>query len=388
MSHAKASVLAGAALIGGLAACSAVASSNSLVAGGDVPNAKASEPDGGSNKNDTSPTTAGAINTPGGPTANGVMILHAAAFPSFRLCFGNTMKDVKPQPDATVMPEANVVGVEIGSLVRVDPLAQAPGKVYVINEKILRNYPNADCDTLINQQTIDANEYNLAGSIDQPLGVGHVHVLAITGCGSTGFLSVINDTNTTSCGADYDSGVGNLKANIATLEPTFATPTESEIPVQLFDMSAATTALNGTLAVTFGATGGATNKTLSLGNLFAGGNQEELDVDQRVDGGSEAVYAQLGFQVTATYGSSTVTVSQSLADVQQLSAPDEIPTTYYKTASNYALLVVGDPHHKATLGGGAPNPAYNPRRALHMLAVPVLDPSKIGADAGADASTP
>ena len=60
--------------------------------------------------------------------------------------------------------------------------------------------------------------------------------------------------------------------------------------------------------------------------------------------------------------------------------------SYYRSASNYALLLLGDPTHKPKLAGGGDNPAYNPRRALHILAVPVLDPTK--QDAGApDAAT-
>src|SRR5690349_20110352 len=54
-------------------------------------------------------------------TVSGVVLLHAAAFPAFRVCFEN-YPDLAPQPDTTTMPEANLVGVEVGSLVRIAPL--------------------------------------------------------------------------------------------------------------------------------------------------------------------------------------------------------------------------------------------------------------------------
>src|SRR6185369_7036093 len=77
-----------------------------------------------------------------GPQANGLVLVHGALFPSFRLCFEN-FPEMPPQPDNTVMPEANVVGVEIGSLVRINPLSKAPGKIYLISESAVRS-PAAD----------------------------------------------------------------------------------------------------------------------------------------------------------------------------------------------------------------------------------------------------
>src|SRR5688572_20747864 len=74
---------------------------------------------GGSNSpnaNNPPPSDAGQ----GAPTGSGVVVVHSAAFPSFRLCFSNHL-GLRPQPDSTVMPEANLVGVEVGSAVRINP---------------------------------------------------------------------------------------------------------------------------------------------------------------------------------------------------------------------------------------------------------------------------
>ena len=55
------------------------------------------------------------------------------------------------------MPNANVVGVEVGSAVRIAPLKKgAPGVVYLLSEPVIRaSYPpgvtnGPTCDTMIN----------------------------------------------------------------------------------------------------------------------------------------------------------------------------------------------------------------------------------------------
>ena len=59
--------------------------------------------------------------------------------------------------------------------------------------------------------------------------------------------------------------------------------------------------------------------------------------------------------------------------MQQLSAPQTVPTDYYLAASNYALLLLGDPRIARTYADGGANPGYDRRRAVHLLAVPVKD---------------
>ena len=71
-------------------------------------------------------------------------------------------------------------------------------------------------------------------------------------------------------------------------------------------------------------------------------------------------------------------LDQTLEQVQAISAPRELPTTYFGIASNYALLLLGDPAPRLFDGGAD----TDGRRALHLVAIPVIDPK---ADAGADA---
>lgn len=350
-------------------------------------------PDGGSSTapSDGSRGEAGATPATPGATATGVLLVHAAGFPSFRLCFEN-FPELAPQPDENVMPEANVVGVEVGSLVRIDPL-RAPGKIYVIRETELRLPPGSTsipCRDLIKPPgeetakslTVDL-DYHVAPAIDQPLGDNKVSVLAITGCGSQALLNNLG-LSSTSCGAGWNATSGNLQAKVVDLSTTSERATDTTLPVQLFQMSQPLDAFkgSGSLEVTFGdlGDGGLPTQAVATGPLFEGGEQVKLTVDQT----EPTVYGSWGFRVSATTPNGNFGLDQSLAAVQELSSPRELPTSYYRAASNYALLLLGDPTHTATLGDGGANPRYNPRQAVHILAVPVIDPSTL--DAGADAS--
>src|SRR5262249_5199403 len=160
-------------------------------------------------------------------------------------------------PEENMMPQANVVGVEVGSLVRVDPMS-APGKVYVIAERYVRANPGEShprtCGELVAepgspQWNIDHslvlnNNYHVATVVDQALGQSKVSVLAITGCGSQADLDLIGLSNT-SCGADWNTTNGNLKAKVVDLPTSNNWATETTLPVQLFQMSQAIDAFKG-----------------------------------------------------------------------------------------------------------------------------------------------
>jgi hypothetical protein len=320
------------------------------------------------------------------PSASGVVLVHGAAFPAFRLCFEN-LPDLPPQPDSKVMPEANVVGVEMGSVVRIDPLV-APGKVYVINESEVRtglgDPSRGRCGDLVsktasNRLTEDNDYHVIPESITQPLGNGHVQLLAITGCGSQAFLNSLG-TPSSSCGAGWDAIKGNLKARV--VDVPAASRAGETVPVQVFAMSSAIEAFRkeGTLAVSFGklADGSLATK-LDPGAAYVGGPPTQITFDAA----DSAVYGTHGFRVEVTPpGAATARVNQSLADVQQLSAPNDLPTTYFRAASSYALVLLGDPAHTAQLPDGGANADFSARRAVHFVAVPVLEPT--AGDAGAD----
>jgi len=330
------------------------------------------------------PPPLGTGDAPGAPTATGVVIVHSAAFPPFRLCFESS-PELVPQPDSKIMPQANVVGVEVGSLVRINPL-KAPGKVYVIWERAVRFQPNVTCGELLGGGTaglIANGGYHEANRLDAPLGQDRVQVLALTGCGGAPFVEAVGATSD-SCGADWNVTSGNLFANVIDLPTTPQGATETSIPVQLVNLAPALQAQLGTakLEVSFGdlSTAGKLPTTVASGTpLLESSQQVTLNVDQT----DPRVYGTHGFRIEAVEdgGAPKFSFSQSLAAVQDVSSPTDVPTTYYRVASNYALLLTGDPSVPATLDDGAPNPD---RRRLQLLAVPVLDPATI--DAGADAA--
>lgn len=363
---------------------------------------KASTPNGddgddaGANGSKTSDGNAPSTAPQGAPTSDGVLIVHAANFSSLRLCFSNHM-DLPPQPDSKVMPQANVVGVEIGSVVRIDPIEDA-GDIYVLRERDARTLPGdtvKKCSDYIHHNKqggddgsmIEGGGYVKAATKDgKPLGaigVKQAEVIAIAGCGSKLMLQALDqvgpsNVDSSACGTGWNADTGNMTVSVVPLRASVDQPTDTSIPIQLYNMAPAVDNLNGSLQVTFGETG--KEQDLALAKTFEEGKVASLNVDQK----NEASYGKQAFNVKATLGVDTVTATQTLADVQHLSSPTDNPTTYYRSASNYALLVLGNPGHKAKLANGDPNPAFNPLRTLHILAVPVLDPNK--PDAGADAS--
>ncbi len=324
-------------------------------------------------------------------TASGVVILHAAAFPPFRLCFEN-YPELTPQPNAALMPEANLVGVEMGSAVRIAQLPRAPGKVYVVDQRVVESTPRDPEDRTCGQLFANPNQfrkdrdYQLAGSIDEPIGANRVHVLAITGCGGKPWLDDVG-LAPSDCPAS-DPVVGSLVATAIPVAPIAGFATMGSIPAQLFQISPEAEAqrdAGAELAVGFGPLDGGTAKAVSIGALFQGGKAENLVFDQSV----ESTFGSYGFQVSLGSKDGGVAVTQSLAQIQELSKPQAIATQYYLESSSYALLLVGDPRIQPRFADGGTDPRWSPRRGLHLLALPVdAPPDDAGAAPVEDAGTP
>lgn len=317
--------------------------------------------------------------------ASGVILAHAAAYPQFRLCFEN-LPSLKPQPDSRLMPNANVVGVEVGSVVRLDPLPAAPGKVYVIDRRTIDD--ERSCGSLIGNGTGAGTElrpnldYVVADAIAIPLGVAKVDILAITGCGPSPYLLNLG-IDSSECGPEWQDGgaaSGALRARVVTVSAA-TRPGPSALPVQLLHLSSDAERLRGTgdrLDVTFRALDGdgGAQAVASSPKLFEQSQPVSLDITHADD----TFYASHGFQIDIgdDAGAPAFRITQSLASVQDLSDSRSIPSTYFESASNYALLLLGDPRNPR----GMLDSGVDRRRALHLVAIPVREP-----DAGADAST-
>lgn len=341
--------------------------------------------------------------------ASGVVLVHAAAFPAFRLCFEN-YPDLVPQPDSAVMPEANVVGVEVGSVVRLPPLETPPGAVYVVDQREVRTSSRDPLDRkcgalLADTKYVSINRhYQLAGRVDRPLGVGHADVLAITGCGGAAWMNELA-IPTTGCTA-YDPKSGSLQALAIPLATTVPT-TADRLPIEVVHLAPrlddAARGAGEVLDLSFGALdrggSGRLGQAVAVAPRFG---ELEAPTVLAVPPNDAAVFGSHGFRIalrrpgirSGDAGSpatdpdggdevASFVIDQSLADVQSLSLPQTVPTSYFGSPSNYVVFVVGDPRITRALPDGGANAAFDPRLGVHLLAVPVKDDRDAGALRGA-----
>jgi len=329
------------------------------------------------------------------PVDNAVILVHAAKSQSFRLCFENET-DRRPQPDSDVMPEANVVGVEVGAAVRLGPLRGAPGMVYLFEEPLIRAFYPAfggagqgpTCKNLLENTNLQKLAEPL-GAITTDLSQG-VHLVVVRGCPSD---SPLVKHSVAECGASWTSATGNLSVTDITLTGA-QRPSPGTLPAQVVNLSQPLEGSRGArpVVVSFGdlLTPGSSATVLATNPPVFGSAQPSLPASLGYDSSNTAIYESVGFRVSlgadtggAADAGSTTLLDESLARIQKLSSPRDVPPTYYAAASNYALLLLGDPNAKLADGGAD----TDDRRNLHFLAVPVIEPkSDAGADGGSGGS--
>jgi hypothetical protein len=323
---------------------------------------------------------------PTGPVDNAVILVHAAKAQAFRLCFENEL-DRRPQPDSQVMPEANVVGVEVGSTVRLGPLSGPPGEVFLFDEPSIRAfYPQfggagtgPTCGNLLSPSNPLSKSAVSLGKINTNLSTG-VHLLVVRGCPANGLLPPFFSLG--ECGAGWTETQSNLSVTEIELRGA-ERPLPGTLPAQVVNLSQP---LEGARAgrkvvISFGEL---TNPSATLvevtsnPTLFgSAAPAEPAQLPYASD--NAAIFGSTGFRVSLVpgAGAATVVLDQTLEHVQEQSSPRDVPPAYYSTASNYALLLLGDPDPKLKDGGAD----TDIRRGLHLIAVPVIQPR---GDAGAD----
>jgi hypothetical protein len=361
-----------------LVACGA----DSLSAFGDSSTNPGATADGGAFSD--GPSGAAGTNTPSLDT--GVILVHAAGAGAFRLCFLNEL-DRLPQPDSTVMPAANVVGVDVGTAVRINPLRGAPGHVIFYDEIALRAFygPNGSNPTLTCKQLQNTPQipYTDLGEVTDNLSVG-VHVLVVTGCQGT---TLGSPRTAAQCGSDYDTVKNNPAGNLHVVHKSLLGVPRvgaSVLPLQVMDLALPLESARAgrAISLSFHDGAGAGADTVVASNVaFLDDPQPAAPAQIPFDGSDAGAYQSYTLRVdmAETDGGATPLLEQSLADIQDLSSPRDVPPSYYAQASNFVLLLLGDPA-LPLLGDGGADP--DPYRNLHLLAVPVIEPK---ADAGADA---
>jgi hypothetical protein len=300
--------------------------------------------------------------------ANGIVIVHAASFGAFRLCFKN-VGGRRPIPSADLLPESNLVGVDVGSAVRIDPIKGSPGTAYAFDVDDIKTYyppgqAGPTCNDLVTGQAFQyAHE---VAEIATDLAFG-VHLLVLRG-------SL----------AAQDLRLETIELN------AFNRPYQT-LPVQVLHLAQnlEARAANRKLGVAVGlvsSDGGDAGPPAPFieGQFDAGVPMPTMPYPLDYDPADESVYATSGFFVTlggpldaGTGDAGTVKrevlLAQSLADIQRLSAPRALPGPWFNAPSSFVLLLLGNAQET--------DANADELTRLHFLAVPMAAPPTAG-DAG------
>ena len=339
---------------------------------------------------------------PGSPdSARGLILVHASPnLPAFRLCFGtvtaggsllpSASSSLRPLPDRELMPDSNVVGVEIGSAVRLKPLTdvgvQATDHVFAIPEVEVRPGSGSDlpctariCPTNFSSTCLEKDPpgpgqrgYYDLGPLPPGADAAGVQLLVLHGC-------VRGSGDARTCGAGFNMATGNMAMDALRLA-SYKTSSSSQFLVQVAQLSGAVA--TSTLGVTYGALDGGAKpaRTIPMSSAFGqlgppGGLPSDLTLDRNDTG----VYASYGFQLSV--GGQTFT--KSLAQVQLLTAPQALPNDFYAATSNFVFVLLGDPS-LSDVQGKALSDLTDPGLLLHLLAIPVGQAT--AADGGSNVS--
>jgi len=380
----------GIALASGLCASLGLAACSSLDSASDVQRL-----DGGASSDASAPDSSlrpGDAGVASVIEANAIVLVHAAAFPAFRVCFDGVLGD-QPQPSEEVMPEANVVGVDVGTAVRLPARAERLGRAFVFPEKNLRQYyPIVGVDGLTCQElltTLGIKESAVeVGQVTEDLSRG-VHALVLGGC-----LPSTDDpiASTDRCGADWNAAKGNLKLTTLSLM-AYARVGDTRLSVQLLQLSPALQrrADGRALGLAFGPIdGGAPAPFIESAVPFG---EAVPDPPATLDYAAADIESYATSGVFVTLGGALddagaplapdagaareVLVAQSLAEIQKRSSSRSLPSDWFSAASSYVMLSVGDTDPR--LGDGGVD--VDPRRALHLLAIPLATPDAGSPDA-------
>jgi hypothetical protein len=282
------------------------------------------------------------------------------------------------------MPESNVVGVDVGTAVRLPARGETLGRAFVFPESVLRPlYPafggsGPTCNQLLNAAATKAFAVEV-GQVAENLAHG-VHALVLGGCRPANVDPV---ASTDRCGADWTAASGNLKLTTLSLM-AYAGAGATSLSVQLVQLSPALErrAAGRALGLAFGAIdGGAVAPFVERAVPF-GTPVPDPPAVLKYEAADLGAYATSGLFITlggavddagapvSDGGAREVLVAESLAEIQKRSSPRSLPPDWFSAASSYVMLSVGDTDPR--LGDGGVDD--DPRRALQLLAIPLATP--------------
>jgi hypothetical protein len=319
--------------------------------------------------------------------ANGIILVHAATFPAFRICFTG-LRSERPMPSRDVMPESNVVGVDIGAAVRLPPRSERLGEAWVFEEPTLRPlYPAFDgnegptCGDLLDG-ALQSKATRVAADVTTDVSRG-VHLFVLTGCRKA---SLDPNANVERCGDDWNPTDGNLALKIVTLD-AFQRPGPNRLAVQVIQLSQGIVRrANGrALGISFGPIDDAGAPFVEGAVPFGVATPSppatiEYAPDLVAAYGTTGVHVTLGADLVdgglpdggdPDAGPREIVLTQSLAEIQRRSAPRSLPPDWYSAPSSYIIMSLGEHDPRHADGGATDDDA---RRALHILALPLAEP--------------
>jgi hypothetical protein len=190
--------------------------------------------------------------------------------------------------------------------------------------------------------------YTLTGAAVQPFNFG-TQLIVVHGCKPDATLTVAD------CGTGFTQGGGNLGYDIVTTTASATIPGQ----VALVASNRAPAAAGATLVFTNAA--GTASDPLQMPADGSLSSVASFDLPA-----NDAQYDMAN--VTINAGGKTYT--QTLAQVQALSSPRDLPPHFFGLSTSFVFFVVGDPKIDAMT---------SPTQALHVLAVPVIDPATLAA---------
>jgi hypothetical protein len=390
-------IASGAGALLAIAALAACASLDSSAATTTTPADAGPPGEGGSASDSGRPSSDAGTLSPGVVIeANALVLVHAASFPAFRMCFAGAPNDL-PQPSVDLMPDSNVVGVDVGTAVRLSARPEVLGHAFVFPEAVLRPlYPafggnGPSCAQLLANAQISSSAVDV-GEVTTSVSSG-VHALVLAGCRAAAVDPMASKAR---CGADWDAATGNLALRTLTLT-AYARTGETRLPVQLLQLSRALegVAQGRALGLAFGVLEAGAPAPFVEGAVPFGEAVPDPPANLDVTAADLASYATSGIFVTlggalddagmpapGDAGAREVLIAESLADIQKRSSPRSLPPDWFSAASSYVVVSVGDTDPR--LGDGGRD--TDPRRGLHLLAVPLSTPDAGAPNPAADAA--
>jgi hypothetical protein len=367
-----AATTAAASALAAIAACASVADESSL---GTSPDAGGFAPP---------PSDAGASSDAGGllPVSEGVLVVHGASLPALRLCFTRRRAD-PPIPLDVIMPESNVVGIDVGAVVRLPNLDGDVGDVVAFPERELRGQlTTADggaitsrysCGDLLDSSTFAASALAF-GPVSADLSRG-VSVLALLGCQGSAKDPRASKAR---CGATWTPELGNLDVVARRVEAE-GRASLATLPVQVVQLSPSLDVRAAGASLAFGVEDGDAGVKDEIASLFVLGAPtpqvpRELALPAR---GGDLDYGATKLVIDvlrpATDGGADAgalrerVLAQSLEETQRLTLPEGLPPAFWSSVSSFLLLSVGE----LVTDGELPDAGRDPRSRLHLLAVPL-----------------